>query len=117
MKKKQEPCKIDVFKEVNEDWHGNFRIENDCRYSTHRFVRVSLLELLPLKRGKTVYREACWRVAVWGNDDMGMELDFDVVDGGGNNISEELARSLFQKIVAQKLPTKAWLKSQGLGPA
>ncbi|MGD9670284.1 MAG: hypothetical protein AB7U75_14800 [Hyphomicrobiaceae bacterium] len=71
----------EVFKEVPQDWYGNFRIANDARYEGKRFVSVKCGKL-PLGRD--------WRVSVWGNDDFGMEYDVEL---------EGVARSIFNTVV------------------
>jgi hypothetical protein len=58
---------ISVFKETNDDWCGNYRIVGDMRVSD--LVHVSFLEL-------SWDAASLWRVCVWGNDDLGLELDF-----------------------------------------
>jgi len=64
----------EVFKEVPQDWYGNFRIANEGK----RFVSVKC-DKLPLGR-----------VSVWGNDDFGMEYDVEL---------EGVARSIFNTVV------------------
>jgi hypothetical protein len=60
--------RIEVFIKTDEDWYGNFKIEGDKRYEKDRFVRLSMSKLMG--------EPQMWRVAVWGNDDLGMDLDF-----------------------------------------
>lgn len=57
--------RIECFKPTSEDWYGNFKIADDARHANRRFVHVSLMLL----------NDGNWRCCVWGNDDMGMELD------------------------------------------
>jgi hypothetical protein len=59
--------RVEVFKRTQDDWYGNYRVVGDQRVSD--LVEVSFLSLEP---GQT-----SWRVCVWGNDDCGMELDFE----------------------------------------
>lgn len=75
--------RLDVFKQVSEDWYGPFRIARDKRYEGAWFVRVSLMEL-PFAEPVT------YRVCVWGNDDFGMEFDTPSLD---------IARELYTALV------------------
>jgi hypothetical protein len=86
----------EVFMEVQEDWYGNFSIANYP--GTKLLVEVSLVG----------YRDGSgWKVAVWGNDDCGMEREFST-----NQRKEAL--QLYTDIVTKKFPTKAWLRLKGL---
>ena len=58
--------RVSVFKETTDDWCPSFEIKGDARYKYH-LVEVSYLEL----------SDGMWRVCVWGQDDMGMERDFE----------------------------------------
>jgi hypothetical protein len=88
----------DAWVPVAEDWYGNFKIEDDRRFQTTRLVLVSAMGL---SDGK-------YRVCVWGNDDFGLERDFD---------QPGEAMTLFQLIVSQPYPTKEWLKNLDMVPA
>lgn len=57
---------IDGFKKTSEDWYSNFKIADDKRYEG-KYVHVSYFPLGP--------KFDTYRVAVWGNDDTGMEFD------------------------------------------
>lgn len=56
---------VSVFKETEDNWYPSFEIKGDARYKY--LVEVSYLEL----------SDGMWRVCVWGQDDMGMERDFE----------------------------------------
>ena len=93
---------LDVFLEVHENWYGNFRIADDVRYTdTRLFVKVSLVGYLD---------GSGWKVAVWGNDDCGMEREFPT-----NQRKEAL--QLYIDIVTKRFPTGAWLGLKGLESA
>lgn len=57
--------RIDVYKDTQDDWYPSFRL-ND----RHDLVRCSFFPL----------GDGLWRVCVWGNDDAGVERDFDNKD-------------------------------------
>ena len=61
----RKPINLSVFKQTKDDWYPSFKIAGDVRYSD--LVSVSYIELFPSGE---------WRVCVWGQDDMGVELDF-----------------------------------------
>ena len=69
--------KARCFKLTDDDWYGNYKIEDVANYpdgelkGKNKLVDVSLLTLGP---GADQFR-----VCVWGNDDFGLELDFDSV--------------------------------------
>lgn len=87
--------KITVYKNTTDNWCGNFKIEGDCRVSD--LVQVNLSQLL----------DGEWRVSVWGNDDLGMDLDFK---------EEEFfkAKSLFLGIIQLEDVTIEKMKEFGL---
>lgn len=58
------------FKPTEENWYGNFYIAGDLSHATS-FVRVS----------KTRYSDGSIQVAVWGNDDFGLERHSHNPDG------------------------------------
>ncbi len=61
---------VSVFKKTNDDWYGNFVLDNHAKT---RLVEVSFTQTGPdPKNGNGE-----WRVCVWGNDDCGMERDFE----------------------------------------
>jgi len=84
---------ITVFKEVAEDWYGNYRIADDVRY-TGKYVSVGITKL----------SNGMYRVAVWGNDDFGMEYD---------TKTKNRAVLIFQRCVMEDLLTKQWLLDNG----
>ena len=63
--------KVEVFKKTQDDWYGNYKIVGDCRVSD--LVEVSFMSLGP----SVLPGQKNWRVCVWGNDDCGMERDFE----------------------------------------
>lgn len=93
--------KLEAFVAVHEDWYGNFKLADDARYPDTRFVCVMFLGLT---------EDAGWRVAVWGNDDAGMERDFPPGE-------RKKAMQLYIDIVTKRFPTKGWLRFKGLNEA
>lgn len=87
--------KISVFKPVSEDWHGNFRIADDKRHLDTKLVEVMVFEELD---------GSGFRVAVWGNDDMGMEKSFTTAEG---------ALGMFHRIVGMVDMTQKRLTGVG----
>ena len=86
---------ITVFKEVNEDWYGNYSIANDQRY-LGKYVSIRISKLFGGQ----------FRVCIWGNDDLGMDRDFE---------EESDAIATFQKIMLVEDLTKQYLKDNGFG--
>jgi hypothetical protein len=93
--------RLEAFVAVQEDWYGNFKLADDARYPDTRFVCVMFLGLT---------EDAGWRVAVWGNDDCGMEQDFPPSE-------RKKAMQLYIDIVTKRFPTKGWLRFKGLNEA
>ena len=58
--------RVDVFKKTNDDWYPAFEMGGE------KLVEVSFIQLTPWLPAE----ERIWRVCVWGNDDCGMERDF-----------------------------------------
>ena len=94
--------KIQAFIEVKEDWYGNFKIENDGRYSNTKLVLISFYNFPQDNR----YPMVC----VWGNDDCGMEKIF-------KKTESELALELYKTIITTPFPTKQFLMDLGLNDA
>lgn len=90
--------RITCFVPVQEDWYGNYRIEGDARHADTRLVQVSALSL----------SDGNYRVCVWGNDDFGLERDFE---------QPGQAMVLYQLIVSRPYPTQEWLKNLDMVPA
>lgn len=86
---------ITVFKEVNEDWYSNYHIADDVRY-TGKYVSIRISKLF----------DGLFRVCVWGNDDLGMDRDFEV---------ESDAVKMFQTLVIVEELTKQFLSENGFG--
>jgi hypothetical protein len=94
----KDATRLEVFMEVQEDWYGNFRIAADARYPDTKLVHVFLTAFLD---------GSGWKVAVWGNDDCGMEREFPTSQ-------RKEALQLYTDIVTKKFPTRAWLRLKGL---
>ena len=87
--------RFSVYKKTTENWCGNYKIMTP--YSTTDLVEVkfhgniaSPIETVP-----------CYRVSVWGNDDMGMEFDCD---------NEKLAMTKFMEVIRLEIITFDALK-------
>lgn len=97
--------KISCFKRTDDDWYGNYKIADDKRHEGKGYVEVSLLSLGPdAKYG--------YRVCVWGNDDCGMERDFESSMAGKSG-----AIVLYELLCNQVIINKSWLKQEGFGYA
>lgn len=102
-----------VFKRTDDDWYGNHRLANSTRVfdyakrafvgsnlvETGRLVEVSLLSL-PIPGGGAM-SDTDTRVCVWGNDDFGMEKDFD---------NREDATATFLFVISQEVVNQKWLE-------
>lgn len=65
------PERVSVMMPTLGDWYPSFKINNHPS-GLSEGVKVSFLELLPFRKYPQM-----WRVCVWGNDDFGMERDFE----------------------------------------
>lgn len=57
------------FRKSSESWCGNYAIAGDQRHPNRDLVEVMIFEEL---------NGSGYRVAVWGNDDLGMEKEFSI---------------------------------------
>ncbi len=99
-KSKEDYIRANAFKLTDDDWYSNEKLASTCEKYQHKnkLVEVSCLSLPPAKDNDTT------RVCVWGNDDFGLEKDFD------NRID---AMTCYIEILSQKVVNKKWLKSIG----
>lgn len=65
------PERMTIMMPTFDDWHPNHQLVNHPSRVTDG-VKVSFIELLPFRKFSVM-----WRVCVWGNDDCGMERDFE----------------------------------------
>jgi hypothetical protein len=66
------PTRVDVFKCTSDDWYGSYKLRTAYTGNTEQMlVTVSFCQT-----GPNPPTNGDWRVCVWGNDDCGMELDF-----------------------------------------
>lgn len=87
--------KIIVFKETQDQWYCSFKtLKPDLM-----LVQVSLLELRI-----DDFNHFSYRVCVWGNDDVGMELDFEL---------EGDAKAMFYTVISLKYVNVSDLKKLG----
>jgi len=84
--------RVEVFKRTQDDWYGNYKVVGDQRVSD--LVEVSFLNLMP----------SGWRVCVWGNDDCGLERDFE---------SESEAWNIFLQVIGMESVNKQPLRDLG----
>ena len=90
--------KIQVFKRTEDDWYGCYEIADDARVK-------DLVEVMFTQTGPNPNEGlGKWRVCVWGNDDCGMERDFDI---------EGDALHLFYHIISWTYVNKDQLKNAG----
>lgn len=82
-----------IFKPVTEPWYGNYKIQDDKRFEDVLLVTV---RLVGLNDGK-------FRVCVWGNDDLGMEKDFE---------DDLQATQVFSAIVLEESLTRKTLEDK-----
>jgi hypothetical protein len=90
--------KMTVFKRTQDQWYGSYKLEESD--NGDMLVEVTFTQTGPdpdLGLGK-------WRVCVWGNDDCGMERDFDL---------EGEALHLFYHIISWTYVNKDQLKVAG----
>ena len=90
--------RVEAFKLTDDDWYSNYRLakSSNALKQRERLVKVILSPLGPTGEHT--------RVSVWGNDDMGMERDFD-------NRSD--ASACFMSVLAQEVVNKDWLTGIG----
>lgn len=65
------PERKSVMMPTLDQWYPNHKLENHPSGLTEG-VEVSFIELIPFRKYPRL-----WRVCVWGNDDLGMERDFE----------------------------------------
>ena len=88
--------RIDVYKPTNDDWYPNFKVTDGPD-----LVHVSFTQTGP----NPEKFEGEFRVCVWGNDDCGMERDFE------NN--EALALNIFMQVIGWPTVDRDKLKELG----
>lgn len=88
--------RVDVFKKTNDDWYPSFEMGGE------KLVEVSFIQLTPWLPAE----ERIWRVCVWGNDDCGMERDF-------NPNEENLAWTTFLNVIGEEYVDMKFLSSLG----
>lgn len=88
---------IVAYKLTQDDWYPNFFLDD----RETNLIRVSLTQISPLNKKET------WRVAVWGNDDIGMNKDFE------NEHAKKHAVAEFQAVFMEQYVNKEWLRSRG----
>lgn len=88
------PKRIEHFKNTQDDWHGNYN-GNQVKLTYHGVINSYIKD-----ESKFIYR-----VSVWGNDDLGMDKDFD------NHLD---AKRLFNQIDAMKYVNKEDMLKLGL---
>lgn len=92
--------RTDVVKFTDDDWYGNYSI-------MHKGVMTKTVQVtyVPLALDQDAKR--LFRVCVWGNDDFGLERDYE---------DRRAARRAFSKIVDMYRVNKNELKDMGFQP-
>ena len=93
--------RIEVYKQTDDNWCGNYKVVGDCRVSD--IVEVSFCQT-----GPNPPINGDWRVCVWGNDDLGMEMDFD---------NETTALNMFYQVIELDKVNMSLLKKLGFWSA
>lgn len=91
--------RTEVFKRTDEDWYPCYKLDSG---------RESLVEVIFTQTGPNPPLVGQWRVCVWGNDDHGMERDFD---------DETLAWSVFLQVIGWPVVRHQPLRDLGFVPA
>lgn len=91
--------KIEVFKPTQDDWHGNYLLKRPSEIQGLGLVSVVFTQTGPKPPFKGL-----WRVCVWGNDDCGMEKDFE---------DQVEALNVFYRVIEWKFVNKEILKQEG----
>lgn len=90
---------VRVFKLTDDDWYPSHFLGDYYRGQAPgnvKLVEVSFIELM----------DGCFRVCVWGNDDLGMELDF-------MSYEHAEAEHMFHTVIAQDRVNKDKLEEWG----
>ena len=93
------PERMSAFKRTHDEWYGNYKIANDARVSA--LVEVSLIKMPKYKDSPIG-----WRVCVWGNDDFGMERDY-------NDTDKDSAVAMFHQVISWDFVNIGQLKTNG----
>lgn len=93
--------RINVYKQTDDDWCGNYKVADDVRVS-------DLVEVSFCQTGPNPPINGDWRVCVWGNDDLGMEMDFD---------NETTALNMFYQVIGLDKVNMSLLKKLGFWSA
>ena len=90
---------ISVYKPTQDDWYGNYLLKRPSDIDGLGLVQVMFTQTGPLPpfNGK-------WRVCDWGNDDCGMEKDFE---------HESEALNTFYRVIGWDFVNKEILRQEG----
>lgn len=91
--------RINVFKRTQDLWYGSYKLAESSA-ADNMLVEVSFTQTGPNPNEGL----GQWRVCVWGNDDCGMERDFDL---------EGDALHIFYHIISWTYVNKDQLKNAG----
>ena len=91
--------KTQVFKETKDCWYPSYKLTDG-----KMLVRVVFTQTGPNPKGG----DGEWRVCVWGDDDCGMERDYD---------NEILAGNMFQYVIGLEYVDMETLKANGFWSA
>lgn len=84
--------RVEVFKQTQDDWYDNYKVVGGAGVSD--LVKVTFMNL-----------QSGWRVCVWGNDDYGLECDFE---------SEAKAWNIFLQVIGMEFVNQQALRDLGL---
>lgn len=90
---------ISVFKPTKDDWYGNYLLK--CPSDIDG---LGLVNVMFTQTGPNPPLSGLWRVCVWGNDDCGMEKDFE---------DEVEALNVFYRVIGWNFVNKTELKLEG----
>lgn len=93
------PNRVDVYKPTDDEWYGNDILcyRHGDYIPVHRTSRIVTVSFMQLSDGK-------YRVCVWGNDDFGLEKDYNLEDEAWYN---------FIKVIKMHAVNKQPLKDMG----
>ena len=89
--------RVNVYKPTDDDWYDSYQISNAG-------AETMLVQVSFTQTGPSPPIKGDWRVCVWGNDDCGMEMDFQ---------SESVAWNMFLQVIGLSRVNRGGLKQYG----
>ncbi len=97
---KQLSQRVEVLKETDDDWHGSYVYPDWYKgVQNQGFVKVSFHGNIAVPGN-----DPMWRVSAWGNDDLGMDIDFK---------TEAEATEMFLTVISLNKVNKQQLRDLG----